>query len=116
MSRRTPARTPARFLAPLALVAFAIACLVVVTSTGSGGNGGSATRPGAASKNATGGRRTSTTRTTSTKTPRTYVVRQGDNLSIIAERTGVSLARLRELNPTVDPQGLALGARLKLRP
>ena len=116
MSRRTPARTPARFLAPLALVAFAIACLIVVTSTGGGGNGGSSTRPGAARTNSTADRRTSTTRTTSTKSPRTYVVRPGDNLSIIAERTGVPLARLRALNPTVDPQGLALGARLKLRP
>jgi LysM repeat protein len=115
MSRRTPARTPARFLAPLALVAFAIACLVVVTSTG-GGNDGSATRPGAASTDRTGDRRSSTTRTTSTKLPRTYKVRQGDNLSTIAERTGVPLARLRELNPTVDPQGLSPGARLKLRP
>ena len=38
----------------------------------------------------------------------------GDNLSTIAERRGCRSPRLRELNPTVDPQGLSPGQRLKL--
>jgi LysM repeat protein len=112
MPRRTSARTSARFLAPLALVAFAIACLVVVNSSGGGGGGGSKSPTGASG----GPARTSTTRTTSTRRPRTYVVHSGDNLSTIAERTGVPLVRLRQLNPNVDPQGLSPGQRLKLRP
>jgi LysM repeat protein len=100
-------------MAPLALVAFAVACLVVVSNTGGdGGKSKSSTTPA-------GRQRASQKRTTTTGAARprsTYVVRSGDNLSTIAERTGVPLVRLRQLNPTVDPQGLSPGQRLKLRP
>jgi len=46
---------------------------------------------------------------------KTYVVQPGDNLSAIAEKTGVSVERLEELNPDIDPQALPSGATLKLR-
>jgi LysM repeat protein len=42
-------------------------------------------------------------------------VRAGDNLALIAERTGISLEELRALNPTLDPQGLVTGQRIRLR-
>ena len=47
--------------------------------------------------------------------PKFYVVQPGDSLSLIAEKTGVSLDRLQELNPDIDPQLLASGERLRLR-
>lgn len=45
----------------------------------------------------------------------TYTVRAGDNLSTISERTGISLTRLSELNPDLDPQALISGECVNLR-
>ncbi len=42
-------------------------------------------------------------------------MRAGDTLALIAEQTGVSLAELRTLNPSLDPQGLVTGQRIRLR-
>lgn len=44
-----------------------------------------------------------------------YVVQNGDTLTSIALKTGVSVARIQELNPDVDPQILISGEKLKLR-
>jgi LysM repeat protein len=117
MSRRSPARRPARFLAPVALVAFAVVLLVVVTSSGRD-DSKQGSRPAATtkSKSARSGQGASRTSTRSTTPPRTYVVKPGDNFSVIAERTGVSVARILALNPKADPQSLVAGQRLKLRP
>ena len=42
-------------------------------------------------------------------------VQAGDTLGGIAEKTGVSVETLQELNPNVDPQALTSGQRLKLK-
>jgi LysM repeat protein len=39
----------------------------------------------------------------------------GDTPSTIAEKTGVPLDQLEELNPDIDPQQLSPGQRLRLR-
>jgi LysM repeat protein len=44
-----------------------------------------------------------------------YVVRAGDTLSKIAAKTGVEIEELLTLNPSVDPQGLVTGQKIKLR-
>lgn len=44
-----------------------------------------------------------------------YVVKRGDSLSRISEKTGVSLRRLEELNPALDPLSLVPGQRLRLK-
>jgi len=44
-----------------------------------------------------------------------YVVQTGDTLGSIASKTGVSVNRLQQLNPHLDPQALVSGQRLKLR-
>lgn len=44
----------------------------------------------------------------------TYTVRWGDNLSMLAERSGVRASRIRELNPSIDFDRLQTGARLTL--
>jgi LysM repeat protein len=48
------------------------------------------------------------------KLPPYYVVRNGDTLSQISERTGLSLAQLEAFNPQTDPENLLPGQRLNL--
>lgn len=110
-----PYRTPARWLAPLSLAAFVVAVLVIL-------GGGSEDPARSDSQTAsTSGRpvgQTTSTGSSSSKARRrrsTYTVRSGDVLSAIAQRTGVSVERLLELNPDIDAQTLRVGQRLKLR-
>lgn len=107
MHRDAP-KSPARVLAPLALVVCALAFFYVIFSSGSGSGGGSSATQVTTSKPA---------RTTSTTTPikRTYTVRTGDTLGGIAAKTGVSVEKLQELNPGLDPQALVSGQKIKLR-
>ena len=110
-------RSPARLLAPLALVAFVVALFVVLGAAGEGGNGdgGSAGR-GADSAEPTA---VETTTTPAEPAPRqrkaTYTVEAGDTLGAIAEETGVPVETLEELNPELDPQALVTGQKIKLR-
>jgi LysM repeat protein len=98
-------RRPARLVAPLFLLVCVAAVLIVVQTTLSDDG----TSPSSATA-------TTTTRTTSAKrTPKTYRVRSGDTLGGIAEKTDVSVDKLVELNPDVDPQSLRAGQRLRLR-
>jgi LysM repeat protein len=107
------ARSPARFLAPLALVGFVLALLLIVShSTSDNGSGGSGPRSGqeqsASSPTAASTRRKS-------KGPRFYTIKAGDTPSAIAQKTGVALKTLEQLNPDLDPQTLTVGTRIKLR-
>ena len=43
-------------------------------------------------------------------------VKEGDTLTAISDKTGVSTVQLVALNPGLDPQALQPGDRLKLRP
>jgi LysM repeat protein len=106
-----PGRSPARFLAPLALVGFAVALLVVVSSSKDSGGSASPNRTtgtSATATPATGGKR-------ERKGPRRYIVKTGDTPSSIADKTGVPLEQILRLNPDLDPQTLAPGQRIKLR-
>lgn len=104
-------RTPARWLAPLALLGAVVAVLVVASSdSGKSGSGGGTTVTSSA---------TSTTHTTTTKAHhhgRTYIVKTGDVMSGIAAKTGVALSEIIRLNPHVDAQSLYPGQKLKLAP
>lgn len=105
-------------MAPLALLV-AIAAVGYVVS--------SATRedePSSSSRSKdSGGGKTSTGAKTATGTKTTpvsaqkksYTVKSGDTLGTIAEKTGVSVAELQELNPEIDPQSLTVGDRIRLR-
>ena len=44
----------------------------------------------------------------------TYVVQAGDTLSTIAARANVSVATLEQLNPTISPNALQVGQKLRL--
>jgi nucleoid-associated protein YgaU len=99
----------ARALAVTALVAgFLVLTIVVAFSLGGGSDGPNGPLPArqATQKQARGGRAASA---------RFYVVQSGDTLSSIAHRTGVPLVRIQRLNPSVDPQVLISGEKLKLR-
>src|SRR4051794_24586491 len=104
-------RSPVRFLAPLALLAVAVAFYMVVSS-GLGGqaDGGSTStaRPTATAKPASKSSKSRKRRR------RAYVVKPGDTPSQIAEKTGVTLEQLEQANPDLDPQLLAPGERIKL--
>jgi LysM repeat protein len=105
MNQRSSA--PARVFAAIALVCgVLVIAIVVVTSLGGddgGGDSGSA-HGGAAHHSGAKGH-----------TPKAYVVQSGDTLTSIAHRTGVPVARIRALNPGIDPQILVSGEKLKLR-
>jgi LysM repeat protein len=121
-----------RVLAPLSLGLFSVVFLVIVVASL---DGGSSSTPAEKQKPVTGRharpRTTGSTTTGSTTTGATtggtttggattsgkqaYVVKAGDTLVTISVLTGVPLERLRELNPTADPQALVTGQRIKLR-
>jgi LysM repeat protein len=110
--RRRRRRSPARWIAPLALLVAGVAVYSVVD-------------PGSVKDKTTttttqGTTRTGTTTTTSApkakKKARTYTVKAGDTLSGIAGKTGVSLTRIETLNPKLDSQSLQTGETIKLGP
>jgi LysM repeat protein len=103
-------RSPARFLAPIALVAVAVALYTVVQDSRDPAGGDSGTPAGAT---ATPKASEKSKKKKSSKSKRkTYTVKNGDTLSGIAEKTDVSLETLRELNPRADT--LSPGQKLKL--
>ena len=103
-------RSPARFLAPLALVAFASPCS---RRLGRDEDDGRRTaRPTPLSPRATA---TATPDAEAAKRKRKVVlVKAGDTPSGIAEKTGRAARAALELNPDLDPQLLAPGQRIKL--
>jgi LysM repeat protein len=100
-------RKLARLAAPLALLAAAVAIAVVVQASGSG----SSSDPPTATRTAV----TQPVRRARTS-PRFYVVKAGDTLTVIAGKAKVSLETIQRLNPDVDPNALQTGQRLKLSP
>jgi len=106
-------RIPVRLLAPASLVLFAVVFLIVVVASLGGGDsgGGTSTAPSRAQQS----RDERPRRGAISANRRVYVVRSGDTLAGIAERTDVPVDRLISLNPEVDPQGLVTGQRIKLR-
>jgi LysM repeat protein len=103
-----PGRRSARFLAPLALVVFAVVLVIVISSAGGGG--------GSKSSTTKGNRTATTTHARPRPKPRRYIVKASDtSLDSIAAKTGVPTARLLVLNPGLDPQNLVPGERIKLR-
>lgn len=108
-------RSPARLLAPVALVVTFIAFYAVVTGGGSdeaekpassGGNPPAATTPSSQDSE----------EKTKKSSSKRYIVKAGDTPSGIADEAGIPLSRLLELNPDIDPQALSPGQKLKLAP
>jgi LysM repeat protein len=106
-----PRRSPARLLAPVALLAaIGAVAYVVSNSTGSDDDGnGNANRTVEPRPRENG-------RPQQRRPQRAfYRVRLNDTLGLIAEQTGVPVERLEALNPELDPQNLIVGQRIRLR-
>jgi LysM repeat protein len=113
-------RNPLRFLAPVALVLFGLALLVIVSSSD---GGDSANTPSASEQEkdrdlgttAKKKKRKSKSAADGSLPTRSYTVQRGDTLGSISEKTGIPVATLQELNPQIDPQQLTTGQKIKLR-
>jgi LysM repeat protein len=108
-----------RALAPAALILFAIAFLIVVVSSLGGSSNSSSSdaarsQPSKPQKRQSARKRPTNPVRTTPGGARFYTVRSGDNLSTIAAKTGVSVDQLLQLNPSLDPQGLVNGQRVRL--
>ena len=117
-------RSPLRLLAPIALVAFGVALVLVITHStgGSGNSGGGASAaekardlgPSAGQK-ARAKRKKSKAQSQGQLPQNVYIVKSGDTLGGIAERTGVPVEKLQSLNPGLDQFSLRSGQRIQLR-
>ena len=104
-------RSPLRFIAPIALLAFAFA-LYTVVKDGQKPAGSSTSDTPAAQSTATSSK---STKKSSTKHKRkTYTVKAGDTPSGIADKMGIPLETLMDLNPELDAQTMAPGQKIRL--
>jgi LysM repeat protein len=106
-----------RALAPASLVVFAIIFLIVVIASLSGGGDSSSSQSDQVriTEPAKRNRAQERARRQRRLAARgVYIVRSGDNLFTIANKLGVPIETLRELNPTADPQDLATGQHIRL--
>lgn len=109
--------SPARVLAPISLIAFTLALFLVIASSGTDDDSDG---DGDRTSQRQGQQTTTTTDTVAADgEPRVtgtfYTVKTGDTLAAIAETVGVSVTRLQELNPELDPQALVSGQKIRLR-
>lgn len=106
-------RSNARLLAPLALIGSVLAVGIVAGTS----LGGADSPPAGTTSGDTAKGPAIKTRGAANKRAQTTIVKPGDTPSAIAQREGISLDRLLELNPRiVDPRTLHAGDRLKLGP
>jgi LysM repeat protein len=111
-------RSPLRFLAPAALVFFVLAFFVVLTSADVNEDGDTRSARRSEQRDLGERERTSTTEQTRRESQLpddVYVVKTGDTLEGIAQQVGLTVERLLELNPDLDPQALVSGQEIKLR-
>ena len=99
------ARNRARYLAPLALAATIVGTYLIV-------HAGLTTKHSTTHAHVVR-RKTASQRKYANTT--FYVVQSGDSLTSISVKTGIPVATLEALNPTVDPNNLQNGQRLRLR-
>lgn len=102
-------RNPARYLAPLAIVAVAVAAYLIV-HTAVAHKHTLPSLPLVQSATTSSG-----SATTLVPKKKFYVVQPNDTLSRIAVKTGVSLSTIERLNPNVNPDALHPSQKLRLR-
>ncbi len=106
-------RSPLRFVAPIALLAFAFALYTVVKDAREPAGKSSSDTPAQAS--GTPAKSSSSSKKSSKKKKkRVYVVKAGDTASGIAAKTGVTVITMEKLNKNFDPQTLSPGQRIRL--
>jgi LysM repeat protein len=110
-----------RLIAPAALIAFGIALMIVI-ATGGPAHKGSGNQPTKQEQKDLGLKVTGNHKPHQPKPApppqqqqSEYVVQTGDTLGGIASKTGVTVEKLQQLNPHLDPQALVSGQRIKLK-
>ncbi|MDP1847281.1 MAG: LysM domain-containing protein [Solirubrobacteraceae bacterium] len=112
------------YVLPALLTLLFLGTFLVIVTSGGGEESGAVDRParsGATTTTksrttATTKSRTATTQTVPASSGRFVKVQPGDTPTSIADRSGISVERLLELNPSVDPGALKPGQTLKLAP
>jgi len=110
--------SPLRLLAPAALVVFGLALMLIVANGGGTGNSSSSSGSTKQEQRDLGLKRSrgkSGKHGASSLQKGVYIIKTGDTLAGIAQRAGISVSRIQELNPKLDPQALVSGQQLKLR-
>ncbi len=114
---RSPARNETttiwRYVAPVALIVLAVLFYRIVWDGLSEAGTDAPTAVQVAEAEA--GETTEAVQTVPANVPRRYRIRKNDTLSGIAERYGVTVDYILELNPGLDPMTLAPGTRIVLR-
>src|SRR3954447_21637277 len=112
-------RSPLRILAPVALIVFGLALVLIISSTGGSGGGGSGTSSSSAEKArdlGSSNAKSKKSKSATDKLPKSvYVVKSGDTLGSISQKVGVSVSKLQELNPNLDQFSLVAGQKIKIR-
>jgi hypothetical protein len=107
-----PAATWRRFVGPAAfLLAVTIAVVLIHSALHSGSHGSSASPAGTPAAATTIGRHGRSR----PKARRYWTVRAGDTFGAIATRSGVTVARLQQLNPGVSSTALYIGEKIRVR-
>lgn len=120
MNQRTR-RSPARFLAPLALIAVLVAFVAIINGSGGSGSGSVADTTTTPSSTATTKQQGKTTVTGAKKAAKkkvaakTYTVQAGDSFGTIATKTGITVEQLQALNPSADSTRLQTGQKLRVK-
>ncbi len=96
----------ARLLAVLALIGAVLLVIVVISNVTADDEGGITKKANPNKQQVSGKPKTN---------KKVYEVEEGDNLIIIAQKTGIPVERLERLNPNLDPQALQLGQEIRLR-
>jgi LysM repeat protein len=99
----------ARFAAPVALAAVAVATYLIVHGSLD------AHHSSTTASSLLGNGHSVSDRQHRHRTPRFYVVKAGDTLSEISVKTHVSIVTITSLNPGLNPNALQTGQRLRLR-
>lgn len=105
-----------RLLAPVAVAVFAVALVVVLATSGAlwGGDSSQSADSSSGERQSERGERRRDRRERASG-PASYTIQAGDTLGSIASENDVSVERLQELNPQLDPQALTAGQRIRLR-
>ena len=104
-------RSPARYLAPVALVAVLLGTVLVIEHS----TGGGTKHPAALVSHGRKSHGRKHRHATRTASARFYVVQPGDSMTSISQKTGIALGTLQVLNPAANPNSLQVGQRLRLR-
>lgn len=105
-----------RLLAPAAVAVFAVALLIILVSSGALSGGGASESAGSSADERRGERsEQKRDRGERSRGQASYTIQAGDTLGSIAAENDVSVERLQELNPELDPQALTAGQRIRLR-